>query len=192
MNIRAAISSFLVLGAVVVLPLVADARPLICVKLERQLASFDTISYNPGTNKYGKAANAQSEQLQIARSQARRAGCGASFLFLGNDNSNSAQCSKLNNTIQRMERNLASLKGKSGQLSSAKPNRSRILAALDANDCNGRVVASSGEKRKLPPAVSEEPVSLLEQIFGGSVTEKKLKRQERQVASVQTTDNQSR
>lgn len=87
-----------------------------------------------------------------------------------------------------MERNLAALKGKSTQISAPKPNRNRILAALDANDCNGRVVASNDEKRKLPPPVSGEPVSLLQQIFGGTVTEKKLKKQERQVASVDTQD----
>jgi Protein of unknown function (DUF2865) len=190
LNIRAIISSFLALGTMAVFPLVAEARPLICAKLERQLASFDTVSFNPGANKYSKAANAQSEQLQIARSQARRAGCGGSFLFLGSDNSNSAQCSKLNNTIQRMERNLAALNSKSGQISAPKPNRGRILAALDANDCNGRIVASSDVKRKLPAAVSDEPVSLFQQLFGSSATEKKLKKQERQVASVQKTDNQ--
>lgn len=191
LNIRAAISSFLALGSLVAFPLAADARPAICAKLERQLASADSVSYTPSSNKYGKAADAQSEQLQIARSQARRAGCGASFLFLGNDNSNSAQCSKINNTIQRMERNLAALKGKSGQISVSKPNRSRLLAALDANDCNGRTVASSDEKRKLPAPVSDEPVSLLQQIFGGSVTEKKLKKQERQVASVDSQNDQN-
>lgn len=191
MNIRAAISSLLAFGAVLAFAFVAEARPSICAKLERQLASFDTISYTPGANKFGKAANAQNEQLQIARSQARRAGCGGSFLFLGSDNSNSAQCSKLNNTIQRMERNLAALKGKSEQISAPKPNRGRILAALDANDCNGRVVASGDDRRKLPPAISDEPASLLQQIFGGQVTENKLKKQERQVASVdkQRTEN---
>ncbi len=190
LNIRAAISSFLALGTMVAFPLVAEARPLICAKLERQLASFDAVSFNPGANKYGKAASAQSQQLQIARSQARRAGCGASFLFLGSDNSNSAQCSKLNNTIQRMERNLAALKSKSGQISAPKPNRGRVLAALDANDCNGRVVASADAKRKLPSPVSEERISLFQQLFGNTATEKKLKIQERQVASVQKMDNQ--
>ena len=190
LNIRAAISSLLAIGSVAIFPLSAEARPSICVKLERQLASFDTVSYNPGSNKYGKAANAQSEQLQIARSQARRAGCGSSFLFLGNDNSSSAQCSKLDNTIKRMERNLAGLKIKSGQISAPKPNRSRILAALDANDCNGRIVATNSEKRKLPAPVSDEPISLIQQIFGGSLSEKKLKKQERQVASVNREDSQ--
>ena len=51
------------------------ARPAVCSSLERQLANAGS---GGGSNfgRYARAAAAQGEQIQVARSQARRAGCG--------------------------------------------------------------------------------------------------------------------
>ncbi len=149
----------------------ANARPSICIKLERQLASAGGQS-SGGNAKFQKAARAQAQQLQIARAQARRAGCGGSIQIFGSNNSDRSSCSRLNRTIRKMESNLAKLQNKAnsggGELSKA-----RIRAALDANDCYGQVIEVSTKKRKLPAPIAPERRSLLSQIFGGEVIERR-------------------
>ncbi len=145
----------------------ASARPSICVKLERQLASVG--GQNSGGNpKFQNAARAQAQQLQIARSQARRAGCGGSFLLFGGNN-DGGSCSRLNVTIRKMEGNLAKLQNKANAGGGGELSKARIRAALDANDCYGQVIEVSAKKRTLPAPVVRERRGLLSQIFGGEV-----------------------
>ncbi|MGL4490775.1 MAG: DUF2865 domain-containing protein, partial [Rhizobiaceae bacterium] len=92
---------------------------------------------------------------------------------------------RINSTIRRMESNLARLQSRAGSGGVA-PNRSRILAALDANDCNG-VVA----KRKLPEAVKPAEQGFFTVLFGGG---KQPKRYETtyEVASAQRPSDKKR
>ncbi len=162
-------------------PVAADARPSICSKLERQLASVG--SQRSGVSKYQNAARAQAQQLQIARSQARRAGCGGSFLIFGSSNGNSATCQRVNNTIRKMEGNLAKLQNKSNSGGSPELSNARLRAALDANDCYGRVVAVSA-KRELRQDASPVRRGVISQIFGGEMIEPGPERKvERKIAS---------
>ncbi len=149
----------------------ANARPAICGKLERQLASVGSSS-SGGSDKFARAARAQAQQLQIARGQARGAGCGGS-LFFSSGNSNSATCSRINGTIRRMEANLANLQSKASG-GGVRPNRSRILAALDANDCNGRVIDDNVVNPKDPSRVKPKQPGFLTLLFGGSKQPKKI------------------
>lgn len=165
----------------------ADARPSICVKLERQLASVGGQRAGGGA-KFQNAARAQVQQLQIARSQARRAGCGGTFSFFGGSNSNTATCQRVNGTIRKMENNLAKLQNKSSSGGSAELSKARIRAALDANDCYGRVLTVSA-KRTMPGAIANEQRGVLSQIFGGEVIERKVERKE---ASVNTRELSSK
>jgi Protein of unknown function (DUF2865) len=149
----------------------ANARSSICVKLERQLASAGGQGAG-GSARFQNAARAQAQQLQIARSQARRAGCTGSFLFFGGENSDSRSCQRVNGTIRRMESNLAKLQSRSSFGSDTGLSKARIRAALDANDCYDRVIAISA-KRSLPAAIAPERRSVLNEIFGGEVIERR-------------------
>ncbi len=163
------------------IPAKANARPSICVKLERQLASVG--GQRSGGAKFQNAARAQAQQLQIARSQARRAGCGGSFLIFGSSKSSSATCQRVNNTIRKMEGNLAKLQNKSNSGGSPELSKARLRAALDANDCYDRVVAVSA-KRELPEDASPVRRGVISQIFGGEVIEPTPERKvERRMAS---------
>jgi hypothetical protein len=148
------------------------ARAPVCVKLERQLASAGTS--NPGkSERFSRAARAQGKQLQIARGQARGAGCGGSFFSAGNGTANKADCTRITSTIRRMEVNLSSLQNKANG-GALRPNRSRILAALSANDCNGRVIDNIVVKRKQPVAKKPEAAGFFTILFGGSKQMKKV------------------
>lgn len=149
-----------------VFPAISDARPQICSKLQRQLASIDTLSFNPNPSKFQRAAGAQAGQLQIAKGQARQAGCGGSILFFGGENAKSGYCSKINGTIRRMESNLDKLQSQSNSHVSTRTNRSRLLAALDANNCNGQVITTALTAKKLPPPLSANTKTLFQQLFG--------------------------
>jgi Protein of unknown function (DUF2865) len=142
----------------------AEARAAICSKLERQLASASGGS--AGNSKFSSAARAQAQQLQIARSQARRAGCSGSFF---SDDANSAYCGRLNSTIRRMESNLSKLQNRAGG-GSASVSKARIRAALDANDCYRRPVQEVAKRRALPEPVKKRDSGLFTMLFGGEET----------------------
>ena len=147
-----------------------EARPAICGKLERQLASAGKSS--GGNSKFVKASAAQARQLQIARGQARSFGCGGG-LFGGNNNTGA--CSRIKSTIRKMEANLSSLNSKARGGIPSSTSRSRILAALDANDCNrrdGLVKAVSVEKKRVEKRVQED--GLLTILFGGRKVERRI------------------
>lgn len=138
----------------------ADANTRVCRQLEAELASAG----NGGSAKYRKydaAVNRQRDQLDIARRQARRAGCG--FSFFGG----AGECGALNTQIDKMERNLQALERKRKQLGGStdpRRERARILAALNTNGCrepnrpSAVVVSRDGGTR-----------SLFDQLFGGQV-----------------------
>jgi hypothetical protein len=140
----------------------SEARPAVCAKLERQLASAGGGS--GGSAKFSNAARSQAQQLQIARGQARRAGCSGSFFSAGG---NSAYCGKINSTVRRMEANLSRLQNRvSGGGSSL--SKARIRAALEANDCYRRPVVEQVAKRRILPApVRRQETGLLTMLFGG-------------------------
>jgi Protein of unknown function (DUF2865) len=160
----------------------SSARPAICGKLERQLASSGTAATGSASTKFSNAARAQTQQLQIARGQARSAGCGGSVLSAGGQNN--AACGRITSTIRRMEANLAKLQSKANSSGGVRPNRGRILAALDANDCNGRAVEQVAVKRKLPSASKANEPGLLTILFGATTKQRKIERTY-EVASVE-------
>jgi hypothetical protein len=140
----------------------ADAR--LCRRLEAQLAALSSGSGSAQYKKYDKAIAAQRAQLQQARGQARGAGCGFSLFGRGE-----SRCGGLHRTIDRMEKNLATLQSKRTQLagsSGSNRQRNRLLASLDANGCRDRADAQQRQARRSiekPDHVG----SLFEQIFNG-------------------------
>jgi hypothetical protein len=149
----------------------ASARPSICLSLERQLANAGSGGGGSNFSRYARAAAAQGEQISIARSQARNAGCGGGFLSIFSSIERPRSCGRILNTIRRMESNHAALLRKRDNLSgggSGGPRRA-ILAALDANDCRGGAkIVNVKAPRKLPAPVRgdvEERASLYDQIF---------------------------
>ena len=139
------------------------ASSRICRQLETDLAA----TYGPKTSsaqgrKQDAAIGRQREQLQLARKQSRRSGCGFSFLGRGD-----AKCAKLNVKIEKMERNLDALQRKRSQPArggSAGTSRAKLLAAIDANGCRDDTVA----ERRLPRGL-DGGRNLLNQIFGGPI-----------------------
>lgn len=146
----------------------AFARPSICIKLERQLAAAGGQGASANV-KYSNAARAQAQQLQIARGQARRAGCGGSIVIFGGGESNKAACARLTSTIRKMESNLAKLQNKANAGGGGDVSKARIRAALDANDCYGQPVEVSAKKRTLPAPVETGRRGLFSQLFGGGI-----------------------
>lgn len=113
--------------------------------------------------KYDAAVSRQRDQIDIARRQARRAGCG--FSFFGG----AGECGAINAQIDKMERNLQSLELKRRELAGGvnpRRERARILSALEANGCRGP---------QRPPAVVVSrdggTRSLFDRLFGEKVRE---------------------
>lgn len=139
----------------------AAANTRVCRQLEAELASASTGGGSAKYKKYDAAVARQRDQLDIARRQARRAGCG--FSFFGG----ASECGSLNAQIDKMERNLQSLESKRRQLAgnvNPRRERARVLAALEANGCREA-------KRPQAVVVSRDrgTRSLFDQLFGGQV-----------------------
>lgn len=111
-----------------------------CRQLEAELAATRGGGGGPGlVRKYDDAIQRQREELAKARSRASDANCGFSLF-----SRNVSQCAGFNASIQRMNANLDSLQAKRERLAAGggtRRDRSRILAALDANGCRGDDVA---------------------------------------------------
>jgi Protein of unknown function (DUF2865) len=132
------------------------ARPAICSSLERQLANAGSSG---GSNfaRYARAAAAQGEQIQVARSQARRAGCGGGFFSIfGIDDPQPRGCNRIMNTISRMEANRAALLRKRDSLSGGGGSRRAILASLAANGCSGAKIINVKANRNLPDPIEND------------------------------------
>ncbi|MEO3387391.1 DUF2865 domain-containing protein [Mesorhizobium sp. CAU 1741] len=125
----------------------AHANTRLCRQLEAQLASVPSGGGSSAQAKrYDAAIVRQQEQLQKARDEGRKAGCGRSM-----SGSAVAFCANLNATMERMQGNLADLKRKRTQMGGGGTReRSRILAAIDVNGCRA-------PERRLPPAVEAAP-----------------------------------
>jgi hypothetical protein len=154
----------LVLAAVAVVSLLPEsalAASRVCRQLEAELAAGSRGGTSPAQLRKQDASIArQSEQLQLAKRQARRAGCGFR-LFGGSDS-----CGAINAKIEKMERNLDALQRRRSRSADAGSGRSRsqITAALRANGCRDEAVA---ERRR--PRGTDGTRSLLDQIFGGGI-----------------------
>lgn len=126
--------------------ILADERP--CSELWAELASAPEPGGSPEYRKYSRAASSQREQIMIARRQARDIGCGF-YAQAGRPG-----CAPINAEIERMERNLASLQHRRAELAreeSRRPNRTRILAALNANNCGDPRLATREESLRASP-----------------------------------------
>lgn len=141
----------------------AEAATRICRQLESQLAEAGRGGgRSPAeARRYDRAIEAQQRQLEKARRQANRSGCG--FFERGLNN-----CSG-NDLVNRMERNLASLQRKRNQLAGGGGNsrreRARLMAALDANGCRD----FDAQSREVRVARRDTGVGLFERLFGGGV-----------------------
>lgn len=87
--------------------------------------------------KYERAIDTQADELSRARSIARQSGCSGLFSSLGRSDK---RCGVINNTIQRMQRNMETLQRKRDGFAGKRDSREqqRILAALDAGGCNDK------------------------------------------------------
>lgn len=163
-----------------ILPEAATAASRICRQLEAELASAGRPSTTQSRKQDASIAR-QREQLQLARRQARDAGCG--FRLFGGG---SSSCKAINAKIGKMERNLQTLERRRSSTadSSSGRSRSQVMAALEANGCRDEAIA----ERRLPPAL-DGTRNLLDQIFGGGLRQRgsidglgePLRRDERQV-----------
>ncbi|MBL8578829.1 MAG: DUF2865 domain-containing protein [Mesorhizobium sp.] len=149
------------LAFAVLVPDVALAQSRVCRQLEAELTSGGGASTSRSRRTEAAIAR-QRDQLQLAKSQARSAGCGFRIFKSG-----SGACAAYDQKIGRMERNLASLESRGTR--TAKPQRSRaqIMAALRANGCRDDAVAGRRPARGL-----DGPRNLLDQIFGGGVRQR--------------------
>ncbi|WP_192254008.1 DUF2865 domain-containing protein [Mesorhizobium silamurunense] len=140
-----------------------------CRQLEAELAAASGGGGGPGLiRKYDDAIARQREQLAKARSRASDANCGFTLF-----SRNVGQCAAINASIERMNANLDTLQAKRERLAGGgtRRDRSRILAALDANGCRDDEIAP----RRAPiqeAARDNGNGNLFEQLFGrGQETE---------------------
>jgi hypothetical protein len=127
---------------------VAAAKARDCRRLEAQLASASTTQRSSVMlQRYERAIADQEGELSRAHRIARRSGCAGLFGNLRDDPS--GRCDPIARTIGKMERNMAMLRRKRDALArkADRPSRREILAAIDANGCRDRQVAS-----REPPA----------------------------------------
>ncbi|WP_217574535.1 DUF2865 domain-containing protein [Mesorhizobium sp. GbtcB19] len=135
-----------------------------CRQLEAELAATRGGGGGPGlVRKYDDAIARQREQLAKARGRASDAGCGFTLF-----SRNVSQCAAINASVQRMNANLDTLQAKRDRLSAGggtRRDRSRILAALDANGCRGDEIAP--RRAPLQEAARDNGGgNLFEQLFG--------------------------
>ncbi|MGX5800151.1 DUF2865 domain-containing protein [Bradyrhizobium sp. Arg314] len=141
----------------------SQAASRICRQLEAELAATRGGGGGPGlVRKYDDAIARQREQLAKARGRASDASCGFTLF-----SRNVSQCAAINASIQRMNANLDTLQAKRERLAGGgtRRDRSRILAALDANDCRDDEIAP--RRAPLQEAARDNGGgSLFEQLFG--------------------------
>ncbi|TPJ19359.1 DUF2865 domain-containing protein [Mesorhizobium sp. B2-7-2] len=154
----------------------SQAASRICRQLEAELATARGGGGGPGiVRRYDDAIARQREQLAKARGRASDAGCGFTLF-----SRNVSQCAAINASIERMNANLDTLQAKRERLAAGgtRRDRSRILAALDANGCRDDEIAP----RRAPlreAARDNGGGNLFEQLFG---------RQDQQLETPDTPD----
>ncbi|MFE0014492.1 DUF2865 domain-containing protein [Mesorhizobium sp. NPDC059054] len=135
-----------------------EAASGICRQLRAELASLQKGGSAGQQRRYDGAIARQNNELAKARAQVRGAGCG--FSLFGDSIS---QCAALNAAIDRMNTNLDKLQRKRAQMGKGFPrsDRSRLLAALETNECDGkpttetRIQASGGQGRETGAAAED-------------------------------------
>ncbi|MDX8464580.1 DUF2865 domain-containing protein [Mesorhizobium sp. VK23B] len=134
-----------------------------CRQLEAELAGARGGGGGPALiRKYDDAIARQREQLAKARSRASDANCGFTLF-----SRNVGQCAAINASIERMNANLDTLQAKRERLADGgtRRDRSRILAALDANGCRDEEIAP--RRPPMPEAARDDGNgNLFEQLFG--------------------------
>jgi len=141
----------------------SQAATRACRQLEAELAATRGGGGGPGiVRKYDDAITRQREQLAKARGRASDANCGFTLF-----SRNVSQCAAINASIQRMNANLDTLQAKRERLATGgtRRDRSRILAALDANGCRDDEIAP----RRAPLREASRDNgggNLFEQLFG--------------------------
>lgn len=159
-HLAALLSAFAASAVAVTEPQAASRT---CRQLEAELAAARGGGGGPGlVRKYDDAIARQREQLAKARGRASDAGCGFTLF-----SRNVSQCAAINASIERMNANLDTLQAKRERLSAGgtRRDRSRILAALDANNCRDDEIAP----RRAPLQEASRDNSggnLFEQLFG--------------------------
>jgi len=145
-----------------------QAASRMCRQLEAELAATRGGGGGPGLiRKYDDAIARQREQISKARGRASDANCGFTLF-----SHNVSQCAAINASIQRMNANLDTLQAKRERLAGGGTprDRSRILAALDANGCRDEIAP-----RRAPVQGADRDNgngNLFEQLFGrGQETE---------------------
>ncbi|AZO01730.1 MULTISPECIES: DUF2865 domain-containing protein [unclassified Mesorhizobium] len=159
-HLAALLSAFAASAVAVTEPQAASRT---CRQLEAELAAARGGGGGPGlVRKYDDAIARQREQLARARGRASDAGCGFTLF-----SRNVSQCAAINASIERMNANLDTLQAKRERLAAGgtRRDRSRILAALDANNCRDDEIAP--QRAPLQEASRDNGGgNLFEQLFG--------------------------
>lgn len=135
------------LGGVIVTGIAdAEAASRQCRKLEAQLASLGGGGSSARYQKFAKALKQQKAQVRKVVRQARRIGC--SPLSGPGGYNDPPSCDLLSDKFYRMQDNLKTLERGVARYGNrgSKRKRSRVLAAIEANDC--RRTASRTKKKK--------------------------------------------
>ena len=148
-------------GALLLLAGPAVGRVDACAASSKQSSRRWAAAAAPARPGNTTARSPRSEdQISTARSRARRAGCGFSFLSIGPQ-----MCGPLKAQIDKhgtQSRRACSASAASWPAAAVrKRDRQRILASLDANDCRDKVVAERQPAR-------ERNGTFFDRLFGGS------------------------
>lgn len=136
------------LGGVIVTGIAdAEAASRQCRKLEAQLASLGGGGSSARYRKYAKALKQQKAQVRKVVRQARRIGC--SPLSGPGGYNDPPRCDLLSDKFYRMQDNLRTLERGVARYGNrgSKRKRSRVLAAIEANDCR-RTASRTKKKNK--------------------------------------------
>lgn len=137
---------------VVCWPALADT--VRCRELQAEFAAAPAPGYSPEYREYSQAVATQREQIMIARRRAQDAGCG----FYSK--ADRPTCSPIAAQIDKMERNLASLQHRQAEIAREerrRPDRTRLLAALNANNCGDPRLVGEQPPQPQPAQLSRVP-----------------------------------
>ena len=142
----------------------AQTRAQICRGLTNQLNSLGSTGVSGGNSKkyrqFDSAVRKQSNQISKAQRALRRNGC------VGLLKNSRSQCRSINNSLKKMQANLASLKAQRSKYAPKRANnsgkRKRILASLRRNRCDaGEIRQANADKQQ-----KSRRRTILEQVFG--------------------------
>jgi hypothetical protein len=155
----------LTVGMPLLLPAGGAAASTICERLQGELSGLPRVMADTASvRKYAGAITRQNIQLRKAKSDMRRLGCGGgSLTIIGG--ANGEMCQTLTSVVGKMERNLQILDKKRREFAagtSTTVTRRRLVAALDANGCNGAggKILSAATTEELRPIRKERTATL--------------------------------